>query len=294
MTFPDDSHWKAVAWNGISLDYPADWDPIISGETHILFEKDFNPVFELRWQKQKNSGRVSLDTILSRITKEAGLPELTPIPIPWKRYTENFAIRLLGNHDNTTPEAAIFICRECKTTLLFYFFNELIEKQKQIILQLLSSVSCHRDNDCHDICWKIQDFQVLLPDTFEISGHNFGAGLTRLSFVHSGLTMHLCRMASASQRLKDSSLLNLMNLLGDIEVSQAKSQLQENEVSHRSYPSLLQQIRSRMKRKAPFHWVILRHHPELDRLSGLFFYDKKPIPETLVSVIENNYEISPL
>ncbi len=294
MIFPDNSCWKTISWNGLTLDCPVDWDPIVSGETHILFEKEFHPVFELRWQKQKKRSRRSLDTILSRIAKEVGIPELTPIPAHWKKFTDNFAIRLLGNTDNTTPEAVIFICRECKTTLLFYFFTELVEKQKQLILQLLSSISCHRNNDYQDILWKIQDFQVVVPGKFNLRGHNFGAGLTRLSFYQSGLTMHLCRLAGASQRLQESSLLNIMNLLGGIEVPETEIRLLKDEVIHRSNPSILRQICSRMKRKAPFHWAILRHHPELDRLSGLFFFDKKPIQETLVSAIENSYEIFPL
>lgn len=51
---------------------------------------------------------------------------------------------------------------------------------------------------------------------------------------------------------------------------------------------------SRLKRKAPFHWMILRHHPELDRLSGLFFFDKKPFSKKNISSILNSYELFPL
>ena len=82
-----------------------------------------------------------------------------------------------------------------------------------------------------------------------------------------------------------------MNLLGDLDIEENEVLQLENSVSHCSYPSIFQQIRSRIKRKPPFHWVSLRHHPEHDRLSGLFFFDKKPIPEELIATIMDSYEI---
>ena len=82
-----------------------------------------------------------------------------------------------------------------------------------------------------------------------------------------------------------------MNLLGDLNVPEEEIQHLENSVRHSSSPSIFQQIRSRFKRKSPFHWTILRHHAEHDRLSGLFFFDKIPIPEEMISTILDSYEI---
>ncbi len=294
MIAPDNEQWQTISWNAIRLERPADWEPIVSGKTHILFEQEFRPVFELRWQRPGKRSRESMDAALARIARESGLPELTPIPPHWKKYSDKYAIKLLAADEGDIPKAAIFICRECKSTLLFYFFKELTGRLHQDMLQLISSIRCHQESAESGVLWKIQDFQVSTPEYFSLSGYNFGAGLTRLSFVHKGFTMHLCRLAGAGQRLRDSSLLNLLNLLGDLNIHEDSARYRENEVSHRSYPSITQQIRCRIRRESPFHWAVLRHHPELDRISGLFFFDKKPIPENLVSSMEESYEIFPL
>lgn len=275
----------------MQLSCPARWETIISGTTHLLFEENFQPVFELRWQKQQKQSKQSRDATLQTIAEETGLLVQDSLPPPWQKLRDTYALKLLADNDTRECKAAILICKECGAILLLYFFHDLATRHQWDLAQVIASISCHGQHDTETTLWAIQDFQILLPKSFTLSGHNFGAGLTRLSFSASGLTMHLCRLAGASQRLQSSSMLTLMNLLGDLNIPEGDAQQWESEVRHFSTPSIFQQIRSRMKRKPPFHWVTLRHHPEHDRLSGLFFFDKKPIPAPLVTSILNSYEI---
>jgi hypothetical protein len=286
--------WRHIGWNGITLSCPVRWDTLISGETHLLFEKNFQPVFELRWQEEKKHTEKSINATLHKIAEDTGLPVLDSLPPHWIKLKEKYAIKLLADNESKELKAAILICKECGTTLLLTIFYDLATKHHWDLTKVISSISCHKDDTTEETLWAIQDFQILLPKSFTLSGHNFGAGLTRLSFIDSGLTLHLCRLAGASQRLQTSSMVTLMNLLGDLDIPEEEIQHLEASVSHCSYPSIFQQIRSRIKRKPPFHWVILRHHPEHDRLSGLFFFDKKPIPDKVALTILNSYEISPL
>ena len=291
MTASIDDSWQTVGWNSITLNCPARWETIITGTTHLLFEENFQPVFELRWQEEKKHSKHSINATLHKIAEETGLPIQDSLPPHWVKLSKKYAVKLLADNDTRELKAAILICKECGATLLLYFFSDLATKHHWDLTKVLSSISCHEENNNKKTLWAIQDFQILLPKSFTLSGHNFGAGLTRLSFVDSGLTMHLCRLAGASQRLQTSSLLTLMNLLGDLNIPEEEAQRLESEVSHCSYPSIFQQIRSRIKRKPPFHWVILRHHPEQDRLSGLFFFDKKPIPDKMIATILDSYVI---
>jgi hypothetical protein len=291
VTASIDDSWQTVGWNTITLNCPARWETIITGPTHLLFEENFRPVFELRWQEEKRHSKHSIDATLHKIAEETGLLVQDPLPPHWKKLKDTYALKLLADNDTRELQAAILICKECGTTLLLYFFHDLATNHHWDLTQVLSSIRCHEQSTSGKTLWAIQDFQILLPRSFTLSGHNFGAGLTRLSFIDSGLTMHLCRLAGASQRLQASSMLTLMNLLGDLNISEEDVQHLESEVRHCSYPSIFQQLRSRIKRKPPFHWVILRHHPEYDRLSGLFFFDKKPIPKKMISTILDSYEI---
>ena len=283
--------WQTIGWNSISLSCPPEWETIVTGDTHLLFEKDFQPVFELRWQKEKKQKKKSIEASLNKIAEETGLLVQDSLPPHWKKLKETYALKLLADNDSRELKAAILICKECETTLLLYFFYDLATKHHVDLTKVLSSISCHNDVDVENFQWAVQDFRILLPKRFNLSGHNFGAGLTRISFTDSTLTMHLCRLAGASQRLQESPLTTLMTLLGDLDIDEQEILQQELSVSHCSYPSIFRQIRFRVKRKAPFHWASLRHHPEHDRLSGLFFFDKKPISEELIQTIMDSYEI---
>lgn len=294
MTTSLNGNRHIIGWNTITLNYPAKWDPVASGPTHLLFEENFRPVFELRWQEEKRPGKRSITATLHKIASETGLPVLEKLPPHWEKLNEQYALKLLADNDSGTVKAAVMICKECETTLLLYFFDDSATKHRWDIVEVVTSIRCHRKNETDRILWAIQDFKILLPSSFALSGYNFGAGLTRLSFTDSGLTMHLCRLAGATQRLKNSSMLAIMNILGELDLSEEDVQHQEGTISHCAFPSMLQQISSRIKRKPPFHWVTLRHHPKYDRLSGLFFFDKKPLSDKLITTILNSYEIHSL
>ena len=281
--------WRTIGWNTLTLSCPGRWETIVCGDTHLLFEEHFQPVLELRWQQQAKKPGKSTDTILRRLQQGAELFPHKSLPASWKELADSYAIQLLSEKKQALPKTALLTCKHCGTTLLLYFFSNLSIHHPDLT-KILSSLQCHgREGD--DRLWSIQDFQVLLPESFQLSSHSFAAGLTRLSFIDSGLTMHLCRLASASQRLEAVPLTGLMNLLGDTSVPEEEIWQDTHVVSHSNQPSIFQQIMSRLKRKAPFHWMILRHHPELDRLSGLFFFDKKPFSEKKISSILNSYEL---
>ena len=291
MTTPIDTNWRSVGWNTITLSCPAQWETIVTDATHLLFEENFNPVFELRWQEEKRHSPKSITDTLRKIAEETGLLVQESLPPHWQKLTKQYALRLLADTESREIKAAIMICKECGTTLLLYFFETPTAKHQWDLTRVVSSITCHQHTDGDTTLWEIQDFKISLPESFTLNGHNFGAGLTRISFTDSGLTMHLCRLAGASQRLQSSSMLTLMNLLGNLNIPEEDIQKDATSVSHCSYPSIFRQIQSRIKREQPFHWVTLRHHPEQDRLSGLFFFDKKPIPDTLITTILDSYEI---
>ena len=283
--------WKRIGWNNTRISCPAGWEAVVSGATHLLFEKDFRPVLELRWQKGKTHTKKSIEATLHTIAEETGLLVQKSPPAHWKNLLEPYSFRLLADNETRELTAAILICKECSTTLLLYFFHDTATKNHRELTQVISSISCHVEKESTTSLWAIQDFRVHVPKTFTLTGHNFGAGLSRISFIDSGLTMHLCRIAGAEQRLRNSSMTTLMNILGELEINEDEIIHQDNLSTHSSSPSIFQQIRSRLKRKPPFHLITLRHHPEYDRLTGLFFFDKKPIPEKQSTTILESYEI---
>jgi len=284
--------WKEIGWNGLQLHCPQAWDVIVSGDHHLLFEHEFKPVLELRWHSREKDTADSTKTILRNLQKDSGLFPAKSLPASWQPLTDRYSIYLLLDGKNKRSRAALLVCKECGNSLLFYFFESLAATDTEIT-NLFESLCCHGRNKTKTL-WAIQDFHFLLANDYQLESYNFGAGLTRISFTKKSLILHLCRLAPASQRLQATSLSNLLQILGDVEIPEQEIEKKENMVSHSRHPSIYKQILHRFKRKLPFHEMFLRHHPECDRLTGVFLLDKKPIPKNCAEEILASYEIFPI
>ncbi len=291
MSLSSPSTLKETGWNGLQFQCPQTWDVIVSGEHHLLFEEHFTPVLELRWHAATNADISSVKTILHNLRKDNSLIPAKTLPTAWLNVSHEYDFYLLLEKTEKKPRAALLNCKTCGTSLLFYFF-EALPPTHTAITTLFSSLCCHKKGTGKTV-WAIQDFRFSLTDQYQLDTYNFGAGLTRISFTHGSLILHICRLAPASQRLQATSLVQLLMILGDVEIDEQEIVMTENMISHSKHPSIFKQILDRFKRKLPFHEMILRHHHECDRLTGLFIFDKKPIPETCAEEILDSYEIFP-
>ena len=285
--------WKKTGWNGLQLHCPQVWDVVVSGDHHLLFENEFKPELELRWHSRQKDVADSTETILRNLQKDSGLFPAKSLPTSWQRLTNKYSIHQLLEGKEKNSKAALLVCRECGCSLLFYFFKSLVATHADVTSIFESLCCCHGSNKTKTL-WAIQDFHFLMANDYQLKSYNFGAGLTRISFTKKSLIIHLCRLAPASQRLQTASLSSLLQILGDVEIPEQEMVETENMISHSRQPSIFRQILYRFKRKLPFHEMFLRHHPESDRLTGVFILDKKPIPENCAEEILASYEIFPL
>jgi hypothetical protein len=284
--------WKETSWNGLRLQCPQAWDVIVSGQHHLLFEDKFRPVLELRWHGNQGNIANATKTILHNLQKDSGFFAAKALPTSWQQFTDKFSTHLLLEGKEKDSRAALLTCKECGTALLFHFFDALPPSHVDITT-LFNSICCHQKKE-HKVVWAIQDFRFLVPERYKLESYNFGAGLTRISFTHKSLVLHLCRLAPASQRLQSTTLAHLLNILGDVEIAEKDITQTETMASHSNHPAIYKQILDRFKRKLPFHEMFLRHHRECDRLTGLFMLDKKPIPNNSAEEILDSYEIFPV
>jgi len=285
--------WKEIGWNGLQLHCPQVWDVIVSGDHHLLFENEFQPVLELRWHSKQRDTADSTKTILHNLQKDSGLFPAKSLPISWQPLTDRYTVYQLLEGKEKVSRAALLVCKECGCSMLFYFFKSLAATHADITGIFESLRCCHGSNKTKTL-WAIQDFHFLMANDYQLESYNFGAGLTRISFTKKSLIVHLCRLAPASQRLQTTSLSSLLQILGDVEIPEQERVVTEDMVSHSRHPSIYKQILYRFKRKLPFHEMFLRHHRECDRLTGVFLLDKKPIPKNCAEEILASYEIFPI
>ncbi len=284
---------KEIAWNGLSLVIPHQWEVIISGKNHLLFESDFQPVFELRWDSsstQTTEKRIA--KIVMKLQKELELPIAeVPFPSEWQDGLDGYAQTWLSWRVDKQVTGAVLLCKKCGTLLLLRFFHS-GNAQKSSPVEMLTTFHCHNDKG-HDTPWSIQDFKLLLPDPFKLLHYNIAAGFTRLSFSSPGAILHVCRIAPARERLKGQELQNILKTLLDTPDLEENVEILPNTVEYHSSPSIFSQIIVRLRRQKPFCWARIWHCEESDRLLAVIMESIRPINISTVHAICETYEILP-
>ena len=57
--------WQDISWHGISFQVPATWQPVVILNNYLLFEDQYQPILELKWQQIK--GSFSVERILKQL-----------------------------------------------------------------------------------------------------------------------------------------------------------------------------------------------------------------------------------
>ncbi len=283
------SNLKRVGWNGLQLDVPKSWEVIVSGHWHLIFENDFSHVVELKWQNspERNPEKL-IKQIINSLEKEFGSENLKKDRGKWSKKIAGFDVTSCFWSGEKNINILLLQCIECKTTFLCRFLDSTKNVEEKVV-SVLRTIKCHqKDNNL----WKILDFGLTLPKDFALKTFSIKAGLTRLSFEKSSYIIHICRLAPASVHLKDSSMDQILTTLLDNTRKNVVTQIQADYVESYTSPSLLRQIRSRLKREKPFCYGRLWKNETTDRIFGFTIESIRPISQEIVTQIYSGYDIS--
>ena len=282
---------RILAWNGIRLRVPDDYEEIVHGPYHISIESDFKPVLELRWERQHaGDPRQQLTRIrASCMEQDRNLSSCAHPPFAASVFSAEGEVAWLESSSIDAPFLVIRQCRHCHTTLLGQLFVQ-SERQKEFAAALLDSFTCH--DDASKSLWAIQDFRLTLPKTYRLSGSNFAAGYTRLAFEAGPIHLETCRLATAAERLKGRDLAELLQALHpNLQESSLHWNTAGNQLWSWTEPSLARQIVNRIRRQKPFCHGTIRHYPEADRILAMICESSRPIDQQEFSTIFATYEI---
>lgn len=277
-----------IGWNGLRLTVPNQWETIVSGHKHLIFEDDFKPVFQLRW---KNIGALSpaqwhekSDLWWQQLGVTSGAVKLPTALEP-----------LLGKFTNIRyfsgkqpgANGGICYCGHCQTLLIFQHLGA-ENSIRQKTAKVLSTVFCHGFN--HKL-WQIQDFTFTAPPQYNLTDYTFKAGLTRLSFSADNFRLQLCRLAQAAGRLNAQSLEDILFTLTDTRELQLELSSDKKTCRGTRCPSLTKQILFRLKKETPFIdsrlWLVEEH----DRLLACVVSSRRPLPTSVLSSCYESFKI---
>lgn len=264
-----------VGWNGIRIQAPAQWETIVADNHHLIFEEDFDPVFQIRW---KNIGRLHPAKWKEKCDQwwqQLGvISKAIPLPQELTHLTDKFTHTRYYRGKQPMESGGLCYCSHCQT---LFFFQQLDGKSSmwKKTAEVLSTLTCH---GVPNTLWQIQDFSLTTPITYTLTDYTFRAGLSRLSFKNENCNVQICRLAQASHRLSSQSLKNILFTLADTRELELEFNQEQQACTGIRSPSITRQILLRMKKEKPFIESKIWIAPKHDRILACVASSTRPIP----------------
>jgi len=297
QTEPGQSN-RLIGWNGVQLHIPRDWEVRVSGPRHLIFEKDFQPQLQIRWEKPAQSKSKALQQRATHFASRMGrIIEENKFPPAWRHLKDFF--RLVTCYEGTSGmlEGGIFLCTDDHTLVLFQLFppdpSSASGPGRALLAEIrtsLTTIVCRNDAET---LWRMQDFSLSLPVSYKLQDYTFAAGLTRMSFTKAELFMQTCKLGPADSRLARQSLKEILLTLAD--TTDLQTITDEDNISCEGYrsPSIGKQVLLRLRREKSFIRAKIWHEVAGNRLLAVVLVSNRPIPLTTIHDICRQYEIIP-
>lgn len=280
---------QKVCWNGIQVDVPASWETIVSGHRHLLFEDDFTPQFQFRWEKAGPLKEKDIERRASHLWDKTATIRTgtTVIPPGGDSFNDlkNFSFFKMYYNPDGSPAGGICYCNSCTTIVIFQLLTT-DRKPQQIIEKVLQSIVCH---GMEQTSWCLQDFSLILPGTLTLENYTFRAGLTRLGFTGPDYTLQACKLAPADHHLREHSLTEILLSLTGTDNLKINVDMTSCE-GHRK-PTIGQQLLYRLKRQSPFISSRIWYETQRNKLLAIVIFSKAVIEEGILMEHCSNYGI---
>jgi hypothetical protein len=276
----------SISWNGLTLDLPPGWEPIIGGKRHLIFESEHRPILELRWDPGQGSspGRRQRSRILAQLdTGNTSSPDQLKTPDYLALSEHDFDLQAFGAA--TLADGALITCRRCGTLILAKFHSRLNDRARY--RTFFSEFACqHQDGG--DSYWAIQDISFTVPQGFDLQRYGITFGMSSFSFTGRNSQLHLCRLAPASEHLRESGFTEMFRVFSKAEPGDEV--VEEAHILRSWYdPHILKRMAARLRRQYPFRRAMFRHVEERDRILGFRLESRRPIPDEMLRNIQESY-----
>jgi hypothetical protein len=288
MTFDDGPRTRLVAWNGLRFSPPATWEPRLVGSRHLVFEEDFQPRLQLRWQKVDKARDEDLYRLAADLAGPAGsVSSGAGLAGHWPPIDQHYRLLLSLKGKDQQLAGGICFCRTCHTLLQFQVFQP-HHRSPLEVGRWLATLSCHGQQEA---LWRIDDFSLVTPLAFTLIDFNFGAGLTRLSFTDRDLRLDTCKLAPADILLRHQSLAEiLLTLCGAGDLATWQNDDGESCQAMRT-PGIAGRVLLRLRRQRPYLRAHIRQDVATNRILAVILAANRRIPPELLLSLCDRYEI---
>ena len=280
--------WQDISWNGIRFQVPATWQPVVILNNYLLFEDQYRPIFELKWQQIK--GSFSVERILKQLRSSGSKKDsitARSVPQEWQQLLKPFnCYTFQWQGEKNYGTGLLRHCPACNLTTLLQFYMD-APQQEPVCQNILQSLRCHQETDHQN--WSIYDIAFSLPIAANLQAQEFLTGRYKISFQLGELFFSLLRFKPAKVLLSDIGLTGFGRQL----LQHGEQYMGRDEDSQlacwRKEGNSWRRFKKKLRRQQADHLLWLRHIPENNVILGLQAKSNKSIDEMMVQTIFQNY-----
>lgn len=293
--------WKLVAWNGVSLRVPAQWEVGSLGTSYLLLADETGPVLELKWQQLKRffSHKAHLKKLARLSSSTPGLDfEVTQIPDEWQHPLRSFEARSFKwQGQEVSGKGAILYCSNCGKASLLQFYQKGSRDDSQVPVEVLETFRDHSEDGM--VIWALFGLRALTPQRFGLVRYRFQPGHYQLELQWGQEHITLSRWGPADVLLKNGDLLNWFSKsYGEIDRSNVplltKFRYNGN-LAIRGQSQRLDttatRIWAKVARKLPHVWIRVWHLSSDNQILGVVARGPKGLDESMLEEICTSYEM---
>ncbi len=290
------SDYRDIAWNGVRLKVPPDWEVSRIGLRYLFFEDDAGPALEIKWGPVKGrfSHHKQLDRLASFQRPAAGKSIRTcDPPAGWEKALNGFDTRYFRWQGNSLDgKGALAYCAECRNAMLIQLFRHRTSSGEPDFLKTLSSLKDHsRDGR---LFWCIYDIRAITPPEFGLVRYRLDAGVYELALEAQKERLFLHRWGPAGILLKNRDLETFARTAWRL------PSVAPNSVTIGGFSGLEWRIKPSIGRVRAL-WTRIRpgfsfesyrvwHETEKNRILGIALTGKQSPPPDLLETLSTAYE----
>jgi hypothetical protein len=279
-----------IAWNGIRFQVPAGWEPVAIFNNYLMFEDQYQPVFELKWQHIQ--GSFSVERVLKQLRRESGKKDSfrpEAVPVKWQPMLKEYNCYAFSWQGATAGGTGLLRhCPHCNLTILLQLYGKNKNLQEDpACLRLLRTLRCHQDGERSR--WAIYDIAFSLPAAAVLQSQDFLTGRYTISFQLADLYFSLLRFKPARVLLAENGLTGFGNKILGNDPQYLPDIQDEQTAGWQKKGTGWLRFKAGLRRKQADHLLLLRYLPENNVILGVRAKSNKTINKECITDILANY-----
>ncbi|MEJ2429954.1 MAG: hypothetical protein P8075_13720 [Deltaproteobacteria bacterium] len=296
--------WKTVAWNGISMQVPSQWEVSSLAKSYLQMEDGVGPVLELKWQQVRGvfSHQDHLKKLARHSRSVAGLSfRQISLPEEWRQALRHFEAKCFewqGGEIN--GKGVVLYCPASQQASLLQFYQQRDLGDSEVHLTVLDSFRDPCEWEHAMVRWSLFGLKALIPKSLELVRYRFQPGHYQLEFKDGRGWVDLKRWGPADLLLRESDLLHWFEKsCKELDWCRFTGIREDN---HQGRPALYGKSRgsespaarlwARVSRKFPNVWIRIWHLSSRNQILGVVARSFEPLDEHLLEKICRSYDMA--